>query len=59
MKGTVWIGKDGIYVDGQRLEVTIPEMPCPDLEACRIYWDEETQSVKQEIIPFKDMMREL
>jgi hypothetical protein len=55
MKGTVWIGKEGIYVDGELMAIAYPQMPIPDLEACRIYWDEATQSVKQETIPLADM----
>ena len=31
-------------------------MPHPDTEAVRTYWDEPTQSVKQEIIPIADMI---
>ncbi len=31
------------------------KIPVPDLEASRIYWDEETQSVKQEIISLTDI----
>lgn len=54
-KGTVWMSKDGIYVDGELLPIIYPEMPCLDLEAVRLFWDEETQSVKQEIISIADM----
>lgn len=31
------------------------EMPHPDTEAMRVYWDDETQSIKREIIPLADM----
>lgn len=31
------------------------KIPAPDTEATRLAWDEESQSVKQEIIPLKDM----
>ncbi len=35
--------------------MALPETPLPDLECVRLFWDEETQSVKQEIRPIADM----
>ena len=55
LKGTVWMSKEGVYVDGELLMKTTIEYPVADIEAVRIYWDEETQSVKMKKFPISDM----
>ena len=57
MMKTVWLSNEGIYVDGILISESV-KVPHPNYEALQIYWDEETQSVKQEIIQIADMLIE-
>jgi len=54
MNGTIFIGKDGVYMDGVLISEPI-RVPHPDYEVSRMFWDKATRSVKQEIIPITDM----
>lgn len=56
MTGFFFIDKNGIHYNGELISEPI-EYPAPNTEASRIYWDEESQSVKQEIVPFDKMYK--
>lgn len=45
------------YLDQVLAGVTLVD-PMPDTEFARIYWDDESQSVKRDIVPAKDVYLE-
>lgn len=49
-----FMGKDGMYENGRLISKSV-QHPMADCEVSRVYWDEATQSVKQEIIPAEDI----
>ncbi len=50
----IFIEKDGVYMNGVLISEPV-KVPHPDYEMSRIFWDDATQSVKQEIIPITDI----